>query len=163
MFSMICEKVITQHIRKVRAASDRKMAGVFAADILTKGQINPSLWGNLLEEVIALFELPIEEGENEFQEGVCEGKNFNITCSHKIYIILGYSNATATLTFGGRVSVNPLKENCPDPKYNLVQTLATLNKANPGQVSSQYNPTYPDKIFRSNQLFQNWNQKFKLT
>jgi len=118
MFSMICEKVITQHIRKVRAASDRKMAGVFAADILTKGQINPSLWGNLLEEVIALFELPIEEGDNEFQEGVCEG----------------YSNATATLTFGGRVSVNPLKENCPDPKYNLVQTLATLNKANPGQI-----------------------------
>ena len=82
MFSMICEKVITQHIRKVRAASDRKMAGVFAADILTKGQINPSLWGNLLEEVIALFELPIEEGDNEFQEGVCEGKIF-IICSHE--------------------------------------------------------------------------------
>ena len=77
MFSMICEKVITQHIRKVRAASDRKMAGVFAADILTKGQINPSLWGNLLEEVIALFELPIEEGDNEFQEGVCEGKQIS--------------------------------------------------------------------------------------
>ena len=77
MFSMICEKVITQHIRKVRAASDRKMAGVFAADILTKGQINPSLWGNLLEEVIALFELPIEEGDNEFQEGVCEGKKIS--------------------------------------------------------------------------------------
>ena len=51
-------------------------------------------------------------------------------------VISGYSNATATLTFGGRVSVNPLKENCPDPKYNLVQTLATLNKANPGQVRS---------------------------
>ena len=82
MFSMICEKVITQHIRKVRAASDRKMAGVFAADILTKGQINPNLWGNLLEEVIALFELPIEEGDNEFQEGVCEGKIF-IICSHE--------------------------------------------------------------------------------
>ena len=57
---MICEKVITQHIRKVRSASDRAMAGVFAADILTKGQINQSLWGNLLEEVVALFELPIE-------------------------------------------------------------------------------------------------------
>ena len=140
MFSMICEKVITQHIRKVRAASDRKMAGVFAADILTKGQINPSLWGNLLEEVIALFELPIEEGDNEFQEGVCEGKIF-IICSHENNVILGYSNATATLTFGGRVSVNPLKENCPDPKYNLVQTLATLNKANPGQVRLQYHPS----------------------
>ena len=47
---------------------------------------------------------------------------------------VGYSNATATLTFGGRVQVNPLKENCPDPKYNLVRTLADINKANPGQV-----------------------------
>ena len=49
---------------------------------------------------------------------------------------VGYSNATATLTFGGRVQVNPLKENCPDPKYNLVRTLADINKANPGQVKA---------------------------
>jgi len=48
---------------------------------------------------------------------------------------VGYSNATATLTFGGRVQVNPLKENCPDPKYNLVRTLADINKANPGQIN----------------------------
>ena len=39
MFSMICEKVVSVHIRKVRASTDRKMAGVFAADILTKGYI----------------------------------------------------------------------------------------------------------------------------
>ena len=39
-----------------------------------KGQINPKLWGKLVEEVVALFELPIEEGENEFAEGPAEGK-----------------------------------------------------------------------------------------
>jgi len=123
MFTMIVEKVVSEHIRKVRANVDRKMAGVFAADILTKGQIPPRLWGKLLQEVIALFELPIEEGENEYKETICEG----------------YSNATATLTFGGKVAVNPLKENCPDPKYNLVQTLAQINSRNPGQArTSRY-------------------------
>ena len=70
---MIVEKVVSEHIRKVRANVDRKMAGVFAADILTKGQIPPRLWGKLLQEVIALFELPIEEGENEYKETICEG------------------------------------------------------------------------------------------
>lgn len=75
MFSMICEKVVTQNIRKVRSAHDRKMAGVFAADILTKGQIAPDLWCNLLEEVIALFELPVEEGDDAIVESAgMEGK-----------------------------------------------------------------------------------------
>jgi hypothetical protein len=85
MFSMICEKVVTQHIRKVRSAHDRKMAGVFAADILTKGQIAPDLWGNLLQEVIALFELPIEDGEEDggvSENPAMEGKIFKLTFFH---------------------------------------------------------------------------------
>ena len=65
MFHMMVEKVITPNIRKVRRSQDRKLAGVFAADILTKGQVPPTLWGALLEEVIALFELPVDEGEDE--------------------------------------------------------------------------------------------------
>ena len=115
---MICEKVVTQHIRKVRNPVDRKMAGVFAADILTKGNIAPDLWGALLQEVIALFELPVEEGDDEIVEPMMEG----------------YSNATAILTYAAKATIDPLKENCPDPKVYLVQTLDKLNKANPGQV-----------------------------
>lgn len=117
-FSMVCEKVVTQNIRKVRGAHERKMAGVFAADILTKGQIAPELWAALLEEVIALFELPIDDGDDEIMETSLEG----------------YSNATATLTFAGRLDITPMKENCPEPKFYLVQTLHKLNQNNPGQI-----------------------------
>jgi len=49
--------------------------------------------------------------------------------------ISGYSNATATLTFAGKSEIDPLKENCPDPKFYLVQTLDKLNKQNPGQIT----------------------------
>lgn len=120
MFAMLCEKVVTQNIRKVRSAHDRRLAGVFAADILTKGQIAPNLWGDLLEEVIALFELPVEEGDDAIVENTS---------------MEGYSNATATLTFAGKSEIDPLKENCPDPKFYLVQTLDKLNKQNPGQIT----------------------------
>ena len=75
MFHMMVEKVITPNIRKVRRAQDRKLAGVFAADILTKGQVPPTLWGALLEEVIALFELPVDEGEDDDEQPhAAEGK-----------------------------------------------------------------------------------------
>jgi len=74
MFPMLCEKIVTENIRKVRSAQGRKTAGVFAADILTKGQIPPDLWGNLLQEVIALFELPVEEGDDAIIETSMEGK-----------------------------------------------------------------------------------------
>ena len=85
---MIVEKVVSEHIRKVRASIDRKMAGVFAADILTKGQIPPRLWGKLLQEVIALFELPIEEGENEYKETICEGTCYiTVECVGYSYIV----------------------------------------------------------------------------
>lgn len=46
----------------------------------------------------------------------------------------GYTGATATLIFGGRAEIDPLKENCPDPKVYLVQTIDKLNRENPGQV-----------------------------
>jgi hypothetical protein len=121
-FTMLVEKVVTANIRKVRNPVDRKMAGVFAADILTKGNIAPDLWGALLQEVIALFELPVEDGDEGAVEPMMEG----------------YSNATAILTYATKATIDPLKENCPDPKVYLVQTLDKLNKANPGQVRSYF-------------------------
>ena len=88
---MLVEKVVTANIRKVRNPIDRKMAGVFAADILTKGNIAPDLWGALLQEVIALFELPVEDGDDGAVEPMMEG----------------YSNATAILTYATKATIDP--------------------------------------------------------
>ena len=67
------------------------------------------------------------------------------------------------LTFGGRVQVNPLKENCPDPKYNLVRTLADINKANPGQVKTLSSFTFGLFLyFRLILLWKSSNPKYKL-
>ena len=52
-----------------------------------------------------------------------------------IKLYSGYTGATATLIFGGRAEIDPLKENCPDPKVYLVQTIDKLNRENPGQVT----------------------------
>ena len=68
--------------------------------------------------------------------------SFHFSLSALIRLVLkvcsGYTGATATLIFGGRAEIDPLKENCPDPKVYLVQTIDKLNRENPGQVKFFY-------------------------
>ncbi|KAK6166863.1 hypothetical protein SNE40_023474 [Patella caerulea] len=127
MFSMVVERLYLQDLQKISGSTEKKICAVGVTKILTEAPIMLqgdyiTLWPQLLQALIGLFELPEDDS-------VPENEHFI-----EVDDTPGYQTAYSQLAFAGKKSHDPLGNAVPDAKMYLVQQLDVLAKANPGKI-----------------------------
>lgn len=125
MFAMVMEKVFVAEARKVTGQVDRKTVSIGMIKLLTElDQFLASdfapLWPQLLETIIAVFELPEEESnDNEHFIEIEEASSYQACYSR--------------LVFASKKEPDPLTE-IEDPKLYLAQSLHRLSQKYSGKL-----------------------------
>lgn len=155
MFRMVIEKLFIADSQKVTGIIDRKTVCIGATRILTDldQMLNEpdlaTLWPQLLQVIIAVFELPQEASESQdasdhFIE-LEEMENSQFT---------GYQATYSKLTFA-TIPERDLISDIPDPKLFLAHKLQQLSMKYPGKITSLIQSMEPVAMkFLQNYLIQ---------
>lgn len=128
LFLMTLERLFALESTKVPDHRQRRIISVGLTHILVDvpsllepaGQV---LWTQLLQTVIALFELPTEEAATDEHPLLDEQE------------IAGFQTLNAKLTHAARRPVDPLSPAASDPRLFLTKSLVQISQRIPGQLS----------------------------
>lgn len=131
LFGMIVDSLILKESQKITGVFEKKIYSVGLIKILV---YCPSFhakysvkWPQVLEVLIALFELPTDQSEVEGS-----GDHFiDLTDNEG-----GYQNSYSQLVFGADHATDPFESQISDVKIYLAQSLHKFSLQNPQQVNS---------------------------
>ncbi|XP_015789619.1 exportin-2 [Tetranychus urticae] len=126
MFIMVIERLYIPEVQKVSGTLERKICAVGMTEILKLPVLIEGaaqhLWSNMLQSLIALFELPEDDSIPEDEHFI------------EIEDTPGYQASYAQLVFAGKKEVDPFKGTIPDAKAYLAVQLGQLAQKYPGRL-----------------------------
>jgi len=149
MFGMVIERLFIAESKKVSGRSERKSICVALTKLLTElpplieGQYS-SFWSSILETLIGVFELPIQQQEDEeIQQEIQLQLEEN----------LGYQTTYCKLMFAAEPQFDLINSEVQDAKLYLVKNLQQLSVNRPGFLMNITRNVDPSAVNHLNSYF----------
>ncbi|CAD5113532.1 DgyrCDS2694 [Dimorphilus gyrociliatus] len=134
MFGMVLEKLFVPNVQKLTDTKEKKICAIGITNILTDAPIMltnfQAFWGQLLQSLIGLFELPEDSSIPDDEHFI------------DIEDTPGYQAAYSKLAFSGKSEFDPCA-NVENPRIYLVKGLQKVSQANPGKLQPLITASLP--------------------